>query len=114
MMCITFDRRSCAAQLRSAQAMLSLQASRGGADVYAAPVTLLPACLLLPCCSGTVVRTGPGKYDKEAEGGRKAMVVQPGDKVRRLGGRGGGWGLLLAGLANLWALYCARLAETEV
>ncbi|GFR46910.1 hypothetical protein Agub_g8557 [Astrephomene gubernaculifera] len=31
--------------------------------------------------SGTVVRVGPGKYDKEAEGKRKAMTVQPGDKV---------------------------------
>lgn len=31
--------------------------------------------------SGTVVRTGPGKYDPEAEGKRKAMVVKPGDKV---------------------------------
>ncbi|GIM17206.1 hypothetical protein Vretimale_19723 [Volvox reticuliferus] len=31
--------------------------------------------------SGTVVRTGPGKYDKAAEGKRKAMTVQPGDKV---------------------------------
>eukprot|EP00882_Tetradesmus_deserticola_P007110 GHRQ01007485.1.p1 GENE.GHRQ01007485.1~~GHRQ01007485.1.p1 ORF type:complete len:243 (+),score=99.20 GHRQ01007485.1:173-901(+) len=31
--------------------------------------------------SGTVVRAGPGKYDKEAEGQRKAMVVKPGDKV---------------------------------
>ncbi|EFJ50536.1 hypothetical protein VOLCADRAFT_80038 [Volvox carteri f. nagariensis] len=31
--------------------------------------------------SGTVVRTGPGKYDKDAEGKRKAMTVQPGDKV---------------------------------
>lgn len=31
--------------------------------------------------SGTVVRTGPGKYDKDSEGGRKPMVVKPGDKV---------------------------------
>lgn len=31
--------------------------------------------------SGTVVRTGPGKYDKGAEGQRKPMTVQPGDKV---------------------------------
>jgi hypothetical protein len=48
------------------------------------PATL-PSCLpvMVPSCclSGTVVRTGPGKCDKEAEGGRKAMVVKPGDKV---------------------------------
>ncbi|KAF8065437.1 hypothetical protein HT031_003038 [Scenedesmus sp. PABB004] len=31
--------------------------------------------------SGTVVRAGPGKYDADAEGGRKAMIVKPGDKV---------------------------------
>jgi chaperonin GroES len=27
------------------------------------------------------VRTGPGKYDKDAEGKRKAMKVKEGDKV---------------------------------
>jgi hypothetical protein len=51
-------------------------------------------CLAVVCpavlvhCSGTVVRTGPGKYDKGAEGQRKPMTVQPGDKVgggRRVG-----------------------------
>lgn len=31
--------------------------------------------------SGTVVRTGPGKYDKDAEGKRKAMTVAPGDRI---------------------------------
>jgi hypothetical protein len=45
----------------------------------------MPACLpgvcIFCCLSGTVVRVGPGKYDKEAEGGRKEMVVKPGDKV---------------------------------
>lgn len=41
-------------------------------------------CMYAVLChhSGTVVRTGPGKYDKEAEGGRKALVVKEGDKVR--------------------------------
>lgn len=31
--------------------------------------------------SGKVVRTGPGKYDKDAEGKRKPMKVKEGDKV---------------------------------
>ncbi|KAI8471100.1 MAG: chaperonin 23 [Monoraphidium minutum] len=31
--------------------------------------------------SGTVVRAGPGKYDKEAEGGRATPVVKEGDRV---------------------------------
>lgn len=31
--------------------------------------------------SGTVVRVGPGKYDKEAEGGRAKPVVKEGDRV---------------------------------
>eukprot|EP00775_Hariotina_reticulata_P003862 gene3862-4119_t len=35
--------------------------------------------------SGTVVRAGPGKYDKDAEGGRKALIVQPGDKAADVG-----------------------------
>lgn len=43
------------------------------------------------CCSGTVVRVGPGKYDKEAEGGRKAMVVKEGDKVRAAAAVGVWW-----------------------
>lgn len=50
-------------------------------------LTLMCAVLLLLllfslCCSGTVVRTGPGRFDKEGEGQRKAMTVKPGDKVR--------------------------------
>jgi chaperonin GroES len=35
----------------------------------------------VPPSSGTVVRAGPGKYDKEAEGGRTKPVVAPGDRV---------------------------------
>lgn len=31
--------------------------------------------------SGRVVRVGPGKYDKDADGGRKAVRVAPGDRV---------------------------------
>ncbi|KIZ01928.1 chaperonin [Monoraphidium neglectum] len=31
--------------------------------------------------SGTVVRAGPGKYDKDAEGGRTKPVVQEGDRI---------------------------------
>lgn len=30
---------------------------------------------------GVVVRTGPGKYDKEAEGGRVQPKLKPGDKI---------------------------------
>lgn len=30
---------------------------------------------------GTIVRTGPGKFDKDAEGQRKPMTVKAGDKV---------------------------------
>lgn len=32
-----------------------------------------------PCCSGTVVRCGPGKAGEDGE--RKAPKVSPGDKV---------------------------------
>ncbi len=39
--------------------------------------------------SGTVVRTGPGKYDKDAEGKRKAMAVRGGGGGGAGGGRGG-------------------------
>lgn len=31
--------------------------------------------------SGTVVRAGPGRYDKDAEGGRSKPAVAPGDRV---------------------------------
>lgn len=31
--------------------------------------------------SGTVVRTGPGRYDKDAEGGRTKPAVSPGERV---------------------------------
>lgn len=41
-------------------------------------------CCIASCCSGTVVAVGPGKYDKDAEGGRKQLVVQKGDKVGQL------------------------------
>lgn len=41
-------------------------------------------CCIASCCSGTVVAVGPGKYDKDAEGGRKQMIVQKGDKVGRM------------------------------
>jgi len=34
-----------------------------------------------PPNSGTIVRVGPGKYDKEAEGGRTKSAVTPGDRV---------------------------------
>lgn len=42
---------------------------------------LLPESAKERPVSGTIVTVGPGKYDKDAEGQRKAMVVKPGDKV---------------------------------
>ncbi|KAG2451531.1 hypothetical protein HYH02_004129 [Chlamydomonas schloesseri] len=50
------------------------------ADVTMGGVILPEAAKERPL-SGTVVRVGPGKYDKDAEGKRRTVPLAPGDKV---------------------------------
>ncbi|KAG2500892.1 hypothetical protein HYH03_001651 [Edaphochlamys debaryana] len=50
------------------------------ADVTIGGVILPEAAKERPL-SGTVVRCGPGRYDKDSEGKRKPMTIKVGDKV---------------------------------